>query len=117
MTFGMIKHNQQKEPDRQPGETEENKMTKIMENELNMVTGGNIAEIAYDSRALHQAGLIDEEFTPEDIEKNYLRDTSIVDWGWKKARITCLVLPILSNQYFMNGKKISHRDALRMIAR
>ena len=37
-------------------------MTKIMENELNMVTGGDVVDTAVDSQALYYKGLMDEQF-------------------------------------------------------
>ena len=87
-----------------------------MENKLNMVTGGNVYETAYDSQALYRAGLMDEEFTPSELEHNWFKDSIIVKGAWAKAGIHCMAIPFVSNQYFKNGKMISHNDALKLIS-
>ena len=42
-------------------------MTKIMENKLNMVTGGTIDQTIFDSNALYSKGYMDEEVGSFDI--------------------------------------------------
>ena len=90
-------------------------MTKIMENKLNKVTGGDFWETALDSEALYFKGLMDEEFSSTELMFHWIKDSDKVDKGWAKAGITSVTSPFGSNKYFYNGKRISQKTAMRII--
>ena len=90
-------------------------MTKIMKNELNMVTGGDVVDTAVDSQALYYKGLMDEQFFFLDMLFNWCKDSAKVDAGWAKAGIRSVTRPTDSNEYYYNGKKISRMNAMRLI--
>ena len=90
-------------------------MEKIMEKELNMVTGGNFEETSLDSQALCFEGFMDEQFDVSDLVFHWLRDSAKVDTGWAKAGITCVTCPFYSNRYYVNNRRITRDTAMRMI--
>ena len=90
-------------------------MTKITENELNMVTGGYMDETADDSQALYYVGLMKEQFSFWELLFHWCKDSAKVDKAWARAGITSVTRPASYNSYYYNGKKISRMDALKMI--
>ena len=82
-------------------------MKKINEKELNMVTGGNIGQTAYDSVLLCSKGYMDEEVDILDLVFHWTRDSAKVDKGWARAGIDCITTPGGGNKYSKNGKQIS----------
>ena len=91
-------------------------MTKINDNKLNMVTGGNFGQTAFDSQALHFKGYMDEEFSEWDMIFHWVKNSAKVDAGWARAGIRCVTVPFAGrNQYYKDGKSISEKDALHYI--
>ena len=90
-------------------------MTKIMENKLNMVTGGTIDQTIFDSNALYSKGYMDEEVGSFDITFHWNTASPKVDAGWAKAGITCVTCPFGNNRYYMNNKRIARCVAMKTI--
>ena len=90
-------------------------MTRIMDNKLNMVTGGDFDETAWDSWALYRKGLIDKRYGTADMVFHWVTNSAKVDAAWSKAGIRCLSKPISSNRYYKDGKEISHDLALYLL--
>ena len=90
-------------------------MTKIMENKLNMVTGGDFAQSGFDSRVLHSAGYMDEDRDTFDLMFHWNKESPKVDAGWAKAGITCVTCPFGNNRYYMNNKRIARCVAMKTI--
>ena len=90
-------------------------MTKIMDNKLNMVTGGDFDETAWDSWALYRKHLIDHRYSTAEMVFHWVKYSAEVDSAWNKAGIRCLSKPFKSNQYFKDGKEISHDLALYLL--
>lgn len=90
-------------------------MEKIMENRLNMVTGGSFDETSIDSQALYFKGFMDEQFDVSDLVFHWLSESAKVDAGWAKAGITCVTCPFYSNRYYIKNKRISRDTAMKMI--
>ena len=107
VTYGVIKHNHQKEPDPNARGTEENKMTKINENKLNMVAGGDMLQTADDSTVLYHAGLLDEEYGAGGLMIHWVEYSGKVDAAFAKAGIRSVTKPFGSNQYYRDGKEIT----------
>ena len=90
-------------------------MEKIMEKELNMVTGGYMLETEDDSDALQKAGYMDCSYCLGELIVRWVDYSANVDVGWAKAGITSVSKPFGSNRYFKDGKEISRDLALYMI--
>ena len=90
-------------------------MTKIMENELNMISGGYVDETAEDSQALYYKKLMDEQFFFTDMLFHWCKDSAKVDAGWAKAGIRSVTHPASYNEYYYDGKRITRTDAMRLI--
>lgn len=90
-------------------------MTKVMEKELNMVTGGNIIETSTDSYLLYDAGYMSEMYTEGDLAFNWVEDSAKVDEGWSKVGVTCVSNIAYFNEYYKDGKKISRGDAIALL--
>ena len=86
-------------------------MTKIMENEMNMVTGGDFWETSDDSCALKHHGYMDESFSPAELMAHWIKNSAKVDQGWAKVGITCVTCPFGANRYYKDGKQISQNLA------
>ena len=105
-----------KKPDPIARGTEEKKMKKIMENKLNMVVGGSMEDVTEDSDALYRKGFLDCEYGNGELIFHWVEDSAKVDAAWKKALgITCVSKPFYSNQYFKDGKEITHNLAYYML--
>ncbi len=90
-------------------------MTKLMDKELNMVTGGNIIETSTDSYLLCGAGYMSDMYTEGDLIFNWVEASSEIDEGWRKAGITCVSSFADFNEYYKDGKQISRGEALKML--
>lgn len=90
-------------------------MSKIMENELNMVTGGTVFETASDSHALCQRRCMHEEYNFFDLLCEWTELSKRVDEGWFNAGVISVTRPFKSNRYLKNGKEISRKQALQTI--
>ena len=90
-------------------------MTKIMENNLNMVTGGDMLETLADSNALYQMGLMIESYTIFSLIFDWERFSKRVDRCWSTAGITSISRPFKRNTYLKNGSEISRDQALQVI--
>ena len=90
-------------------------MTKIKENKLNTVTGGDYFETSVDSMALKYAGYMPEEFNEWHTFFNWIEDSRKVDEGWGKAGIISVTRFLGDNWYYSHGKQISRKEAMRMI--
>ena len=90
-------------------------MLKIREEELNMITGGDLLETEEDSAALRAAGYMEHEYSVGHLMFNWISDSAQVDAGWKKAGITSVTKPFGANRYYKDGKEISEDLALFMI--
>ena len=86
-----------------------------MDNELNMVAGGDIYITAVDSQALYYKGYMDEQFDSWDLTFNWCTDSAKVDKGWAKAGITSVTKPFSTNRYYYKGKRISRDTAMKLI--
>lgn len=90
-------------------------MKKIMENELNTVTGGYMMETSDDSFELQKDGYMDHSYILGELMIHWVDYSAQVDAGWAKAGITSVSKPFGSNRYFKDGKEISRELALYMI--
>ena len=90
-------------------------MTKIMEKELNMVTGGTIFETAADSQALYSKNCMPEEYNFIDLLFDWVELSKRVDEGWLNAGIISVSSPGGSNRYLKNHKEITRKEALQTI--
>lgn len=89
----------------------------IMSDEkLEQVAGGNMGQTSYDSELLYAYGLLDDYHGLLHMNFHWKSDSAEVDAGWRKAGITCVSKPGSkrngSNQYFLNGKEITHNEAI-----
>ena len=87
-------------------------MTKLMNEELNMVAGGNIFETSTDSYLLYNAGYMSDMYTEADLIFNWVKYSADVDAGWSKAGVTCVSKVAYGNEYYYDGKKISRGEAM-----
>lgn len=79
-----------------------------MENELNMVTGGDIDQTSLDSRVLKDYGLIDSHYSEAQLMIHWVKYSAKVDAAWAKIGITCVTCPFYANRYYnKDGKRIS----------
>ena len=90
-------------------------MLTISEEELNMVTGGDMLETADDSHALYKRGLMPDEFNVLDLLLGWGEYSKCVDDGWANAGIVSVTSPFSSNKYLLRGKEISREEALHDI--
>ena len=90
-------------------------MTKIMDNKLNMVTGGYLEETVFDNFYLYHYGYTKTEYDDFDFIFDWCNCSKEVDEGWAKAGITCVTKPLAPNQYFRKGKEITEDLALFML--
>ena len=90
-------------------------MTKIMEEKLNTVTGGNMIETAADSQALYEKRLMNEEYNVVDLMFEWNKLSRRVDEGWFNAGIVSVTSPFGKNKYRRYGKEISRDQALKII--
>ena len=90
-------------------------MLKIMENELNTVTGGTIFGTASDSQALYSKNLMNEEYNFIDLLFDWVELSKRVDEGWLNAGIISVSNPTGSNRYLKNHKEITRKEALQSI--
>ena len=89
-------------------------MTKLMDKELNVVAGGDIAEVCEDSIALNVHGYMSEYF--DDVFyliSHWDHCSSAVDDGWRKAGVTSVTRFLDSNTYFIDGKEVSRNQAYK----
>ena len=82
-------------------------MTKLMENKLNMVAGGNMFQTSDDSAELYDARLLDDVYCVARLMCHWVEYSGKVDAAFAKAGITSVTKPFASNQYFKDGKEIS----------
>ena len=90
-------------------------MLAISEEELNMVTGGDMLETADDSHALYERGLMPDEFNVLDLLLGWDDYSKCIDDGWKNVGIVSVTSPFSSNKYLLRGKEISRKEALKDI--
>ena len=93
---------------------DEKKLAKaaMSDEELDNVAGGNVSQTVDDSKLLYDYGLVDDWHGKTHTLFNWKSDSAIVDGGWSKAGITCVTKSLDSNQYFKDGKEITHDEAI-----
>ena len=82
------------------------------DDELDQVAGGTVGETSDDSKFLYDHGLVDDWHGDFNTFFNWIPDSKEVDAGWSKAGITCVTKHSDVNQYFLNGKEITHDEAI-----
>ena len=90
-------------------------MKKLMENKLNMVTGGDVYDTAVDSQALYFKGYMNEQFDFTDLLFRWIDNSKKVDEGWARAGITSVTCFNDYNRYYKDGKRISRKTAMKLI--
>ena len=84
--------------------------------QLEIVSGGVLGDIIYDSYTLYDAGLIDEKVALSDAVFHWESYSLKVQEAWKKISITCVAYAFSDNEYYYNGNKIT-QDEARKIAK
>ena len=87
----------------------------LSDEELDQVAGGTIGETAGDSQILYDYGLMDNHYGSIPVMFYWGSKSAEVDAGWAKAGITCVTKPCDGNDYFLNGKEISHKEAIKYV--
>ena len=90
-------------------------LEQLTDEELDQVAGGTIGQTAGDSKILYDYGLMDKYYGTIPVMFYWGSKSAEVDAGWSKAGITCVTKPFGSNQYFLNGKEISRKEAYRIV--
>ena len=96
-------------------EKEDKEMLEIREEEMNMVTGGNLLETAEDSHCLYTKRCMNEEYNVVDLMFDWNELSKRVDEGWLNAGIISVTSPFKDNKYLRNGKEITRKEALHSI--
>ena len=96
-------------------EKEEQKMTAIREEELNMVNGGTVDEIVMDSQALYDKGYLSESYNRAEVILAYFYCAAKVTKCWGMSGVTCDTGFFGDNKYELDGREISRGEALRHI--
>jgi hypothetical protein len=87
-------------------------MTKLMDNELKTVAGGDVRDIIDDSVSLYNAGYMGEKYDSVlYIITHWDHCSSTTDEGWKRAGITSVSSFDLFSEYYLNGEKITKEEA------
>ena len=84
--------------------------------QLEIVSGGVLGDIIYDSYTLYDAGLINEKISLYDAIFDWEASSRKVDEVWAKIGITSVSSVTSENEYYYNGKKIT-QDETRKIAK
>ncbi len=87
-------------------------MTKIIDNELNMVAGGSIPGLVYDAICLYDAGYLSERIdNPVYVTFHWDECSKAVEGAWAKSGVTYVSHPVDSDQYFIDGQEVTMRMA------
>lgn len=84
--------------------------------QLEIVSGGVLGDIIYDSYTLYDAGLINEKIGLCDAIFDWESSSRKVDDAWAKIGITSVSSVTSENKYYYNGNKIT-QDEARKIAK
>ena len=89
----------------------------LSEEELDQVAGGSWSNTAQDSEFLFKHKLMDDWYYTGGAAFNWGEVSSQVDKGWARAGITCCTVYgcIYDNEYWKDGKKISRKEAYRIV--
>ena len=85
---------------------------KLTDEELDNVAGGTVGQTVVDSDLLYDYGLVDDYHGNTHTFFHWKSDSAVVDGGWAKAGITCVTKFDKNNKYFMDGKEITHDEAV-----
>lgn len=83
----------------------------LTEEELHNVSGNGIIETALDSMLLYDAGACSRKYTAAQLTKDWVEGSNSVDKGWNKFGVECITHVFSDNEYKINGKTVSRRDA------
>jgi hypothetical protein len=91
-------------------------MTKMIDNELNRVVGGDGYETAFDSIALFGKGYLDKPFCQWDLITHWVTNSGKVDAAWAQAGVNCVTCFFAKNRYYNGrGERISRDEAVRLL--
>lgn len=82
---------------------------------MNTVTGGTFIETASDSHCLYDRHLMREQYNFLDLMFDWKDLSKRVDEGWRNAGIISVTRPFTNNEYHMDGKLISRKEAYHII--
>lgn len=86
---------------------------KLSTEELDGVSGGNCDELSGDSDVLKSLGLCNS-YSYFNLLRCPGHCQEIVN-GWAKAGVECKFDDLFSNEYFIDGKKVSRGDAINYV--
>ena len=86
---------------------------KLSLEDLEKISGGNCSELSEDSAVLRSLGLCDW-YSYFDLLFAPGHCQAIVG-AWKKAGVECKFDDLFSNEYYINGKKVSRSDAIAYV--
>ena len=84
--------------------------------DLETVSGGCMGTTSRDSKFLFNVGLMDETYSPDGLFWGWLSKSKNVDDAWARAGIVCCTCPAADNEYYLNGKRITRKEAFYCVA-
>ncbi|MBQ6017421.1 MAG: hypothetical protein IJL19_06015 [Clostridiales bacterium] len=82
--------------------------------QLDMVNGGTIGEVADDSKLLHRLGLMDEEYNSFEVIGDWETCSAKVDEAWAKIGVRCISKWGKDNKYSYNFIPLTCDEAQKL---
>ena len=92
------------------------KENKLTNEALEQVAGGNAGECALESEFFNDLGYNIPVMGFLDMEFNWEEGSAKVKEGWAHFGVDCHIAKSVKNEYYINGKRVSRREAFKHAA-
>lgn len=92
------------------------KENKLTNDELGQVAGGNAGECALESEFFNDLGYNIQPMGFLHMEFNWEEGSAKVKEAWAHFGVDCHIAKLVKNEYYIDGKKVSRREAFRYAA-
>ena len=93
-----------------------NNINELKLTDLETVSGGSMSATSRDSKFLFNVGLMDESYICDGLLFSWNSKSKNVDDAWASAGIVCCTCPFADNEYYLNGKRITRKEAFYYVA-